>query len=110
MPPGSNVSVPADSGLRRPIGVFRGVVVQQQHLEPGAGAGRGPLQHLPVAGGVAERGIGPTADHQVNAFGLAGVVVVQQQLRLLGQVRLAVAGKANFVPPAVPITCSGGMP
>ena len=52
----------------------------------------------------------PTPDHQVDALGLAGIVVVQQKLRLLGQDRLAVLVVAVFVPPAVPTTCSGGMP
>ena len=32
------------------------VVVQDQHAQPLAGAGGGPLQHLQVAGRVAERG------------------------------------------------------
>jgi hypothetical protein len=52
------------------------------------------FQYLPVAGRVAERGIRPAADHQVNALGLAGVVVVQEQLRFLGQERLAILGIA----------------
>src|SRR4029450_6654197 len=81
--------------LRRAVGVLsRSVVVQHKHLQPRAGAGAGPLQHLPVAGRVAERRIGPAADHEVNPFGLAGVVVVQDELRLLGQERLAVLGVA----------------
>src|SRR5262245_26071511 len=64
--------------LRRPVGVFAGgVVVQHQHLEPRAGAGAAPFQHLAVAGRVAERRDRPTADHQVNAFRLAGLVVVE---------------------------------
>jgi len=44
------------------------------------------------------------ADHQVDALGLAGVVVVQQQLGLLGQEGFAVLVVAVFVPAAVPTT------
>src|SRR6266511_652989 len=81
--------------LRRAVGVLsRSVVVQHEHLQPRAGAG--PLQHLPVAGRVAERRVGPATDHEVNPFRLAGVVVVQDELRLLGQERLAVLAVAVF--------------
>ena len=42
-----------------PVGVLAlGIVVQDQHHEPRAVAGRGPFQHLAVAGRVAERGVG----------------------------------------------------
>src|SRR4051794_14340319 len=45
-------------------------------------------------------GVGPAAGHQVDALRLAGVVVVQQQLRLFGENRptvlvIAVAGAAG---------------
>lgn len=84
----------ADFGVgqaeRRAIGVFAlCVVVQHQHREPRAVAGLGIFQHLPVAGRVAERGIGPAPDHQMDALRLAGVVVVQQQLGFLGKKRQA---------------------
>jgi hypothetical protein len=48
------------------------------------------FQHLAVTVRVAERRVPAPANHQMNAFRLAGLVVVQQQLRLLGQERLAV--------------------
>ena len=54
------------------------VVVQYEHREALAVASLGVLQHLPVTGGVAERGIGPAPDHQVDTLGLAGIVVIQQ--------------------------------
>src|SRR5262249_4977299 len=60
------------------IGVFaRGVVVQHQHLQARPGSSAGPLQHLPVAGRIAEGREGRPADHQVTPLGLAGVVVVK---------------------------------
>ena len=34
--------------------------------------------------------IGLLPDHEVNAFGLAGIIVVEQELRILGQDRLAI--------------------
>ena len=74
----------------RAVGVFALlVVVQDQHAQPLAGAGRGPLQHLPVAGRVAERRLRPLAGEQVDVLGLAGEVVVQLQLRLADQLGLA---------------------
>src|SRR4030095_2398436 len=76
--------------LGRAVGVLaRGVVVQDEHRQPGAVAGLGVLQHLLVTGRVAKRGPGPAPDHQVDALGFAGLVVVQNQPRLLGQERLA---------------------
>src|SRR5262249_7801140 len=76
---------------RRAVGVLTlGIVVQHQHGEPFAVPGLGVLQHLPVAGRVAERRVGPAADDQVDALWLAGVVIVQEQLRLLGEKRPAV--------------------
>ena len=44
------------------------------------------------------RGVGTAADHQMNALGLAGVVVVQQELRFLCEKRLAVLGVAVLGP------------
>src|SRR5262245_39174945 len=85
--------------LRRAVGVLPlVVVVQHQHLQPRARAGTGPLQHLAVAGRVAERRDRPAADHQVNAFRLAGLVVIEQELRLLHQDWLAVLAIAVFRP------------
>jgi hypothetical protein len=43
------------------------------------------FQHLPIAVRVAERGVRPTPDYEVDALGFAGLVVVQQQLGFLGQ-------------------------
>ena len=91
-----------------PIGVFAvGVVVKHEHFQPQAIACAGVFQHLAVAGRVAERGDRPAADHEVNALRLAGIVVVDKELRLLGQDRLAVAVIAVLAAPAVPTTCSG---
>ena len=52
------------------------IVVEDQHRESRAVAGFGVFQHLAVTGRVAECGIGPASDHQVDALRLAGVVVV----------------------------------
>ena len=81
----------------RTVGIFpRGIVVKDQHLQPCAGARTRIFQHLPVAGRVAEGRVGSPADHEVNSFGLAGVVVVEQQLWFLRQERLAVLVVAEF--------------
>ncbi|MNF07181.1 hypothetical protein D3C80_2073080 [compost metagenome] len=50
-------------------------MVYQAH-EARAFAGGGPLQHLQVAIGVAEGQDGATADDGVDAFRLAGAIVV----------------------------------
>ncbi len=42
----------------------------------------GVFKHLAVAGRIAKRCLGTAADHQVDALGLAGVVVVEQKLGL----------------------------
>src|SRR6184192_2630269 len=76
--------------LRRAIGIFAlCVVVQDEHRESRAVAGLGVFQHLLVAGGVAKCRVRAAADHQVDAFGFATVVVVEQQLGVLGQERFA---------------------
>ena len=54
-------------------------------------AGRGPLQHLLVAVGVAEREDGPAADEAVDAHRLAGTVVDELDLGFLEQHGLAAA-------------------
>src|SRR5262245_19026090 len=85
--------------LRRAVGVLAFVVVvQHQHFLPRARAGTGPLQHLAVAGRVAERRDRPAADHQVNAFWLAGLAVVEQESRPLPQEPLSVLAVAVFRP------------
>jgi hypothetical protein len=43
------------------------------------------FEHLSVAGGVVKRGDWPAPNHEVNALGLAGVVVVKEELGVLGQ-------------------------
>jgi hypothetical protein len=48
------------------------------------------FQHLAVAGRVAKCGEGPAPDHEVNALRFARVIVVKEELRFLGQDRLAV--------------------
>ena len=83
--------------VRRAVGVFAlRVIVQHEHHQPGAVAGTGVLQHLLVARRVAERRVRPAADHQMNALGLARIVVVQQQLGFLGEKRPAVLVVAVF--------------
>jgi len=42
-----------------------------------------------VAGRIAERGERPAPNHPMDAFGLPGVVVVQQQLRFFRRERFA---------------------
>ena len=49
-------------------------------------------QHLPVADRIAEGEARPAADHQMNAFGLARVVVVEQELWLRHQHRPPIGG------------------
>jgi hypothetical protein len=83
--------------LRRSIGIFaRRIVVQDQQRQPGTIARLGVFQHLPVAGRIAERNDRAAADHHVNALGLTRIVVVQQQLWLLGENRLAALVIAVF--------------
>src|SRR5271168_282589 len=95
----------ADLGVGQPqrgtVGVLAlCIVVQDDHRESRAVAGLRVFQHLPVAGRVAERGIRPASDHQVDALWFARVVVVEQQFWLLGKHRpailvIAVAGSAG---------------
>ena len=54
------------------------VVVQHQHGKARAVAGLRVLQHLFVAGQITEGGVGPKPDHEVDAFGFAGIVIVKQ--------------------------------
>ena len=60
-----------------------------EHQEPGAFAdflivaGLRPFEHLLIAGRVAKSGHGTTADEQVDAFRLAGMVVDQKTLRAI---------------------------
>ena len=53
-------------------------------------AGSGPLQHLHVAVGVAERGNGPAVDVHLNANKLAGLVVHEAHFRQPHEYRLSV--------------------
>ncbi len=64
------------------------IVVQHEHRDPRAVARFGVFEHLLVAGRIAERGERPAPNHQMDAFELPGVVVVQQQLRFFRQERL----------------------
>src|SRR3984893_14998131 len=76
--------------LGRSVGIFAyGIVVQHQQRQPGAVAGLGVFQHLPVAGRVAERDDRVATDHHMNAFRLARIIVVQKELGLLGEERFA---------------------
>src|SRR5258707_6510223 len=81
----------------RAIGVLsRSVVMKHQHLQPRSSASGGPLKHLLVTNRVSERGVGPSANHQVDALRLPSVVVVEQQPWLLRQERLAIFVVAEF--------------
>src|SRR5260221_7197229 len=72
------------------------VVMQHQHFQPRSSASSGPLQHLLVTDRVSERGIGSSANHQMDALRLPSVVVVEQQPWLLDQERLAIFVVAEF--------------
>ena len=80
----------ADFGVResfgRAVGILAlGVVVQYEHRKRRAVAGFRCIRAFGGPGGVAERGERPAADHQVDALGLSGVVVVEQKLGFLDQ-------------------------
>jgi len=62
--------------------------VQHEHRDPRAVARFGVFEHLLVAGRIAERGERPAPSHQMDAFGLPGVVV-QQHLGFFRQERFA---------------------
>src|SRR5439155_10933213 len=74
------------------------IVVQHEHRQTRTVARLGVFEHLLVAGRVAERREGPTADHQVDSLRLAGIVVVKQQLRFFGQERSAALVITVFCP------------
>src|SRR5262249_14382073 len=77
--------------LRRAVGIFAiCVIVHDQHHQPRAIAGARVLEHLPVAVRIAKGRARSTANHQMNALGLARLVIVQEQFRLLREERLAV--------------------
>ena len=65
--------------------------MEHQQLEPRAAAALRVFQHLLVAIGIAERGDGPAADVLVDADRLAGLVVIEVQLRQTHEHGLAVA-------------------
>ena len=67
-----------------------GIGMADQHAQPRSTAGRGPLQHLQVAIGVAESGQGSAADVQLDVDRLALLVVDAADFRQLDQHRLAV--------------------
>ena len=76
---GEGADLAGGKPLCRPVGVFAfRIVMHHQHHQPRTIAGPGVFKHLPVAIRIAERRVWPPADHQVNAFGLAGLVVVQE--------------------------------
>jgi hypothetical protein len=68
------------------------------------------FEHLPVTGRIAERRVRSAADHQVDAFRLAGVVVVEQKLGFFSEDRPTILVVAILCSPALPTTCSSGMP
>src|SRR5262249_23498108 len=68
--------------------------MQYEHCQTHTVARACVLQHLSVTGRVAERSIWAAPDDEVDGFGFAGVVVVEEQLRLLGKHRFPVIGVA----------------
>src|SRR6516225_12024812 len=63
--------------LRRAISVFAlRIVMQDEHHQPSAFASTGVLQHLLVTSRVAKGRVWTPPNHQVNALGLSGIVVV----------------------------------
>ena len=73
------------------VSVFaRRIIVEDDHFETRAATGCCVFEHLAVAGGVTERGVRALADHKVNSLGLAGVIVVEEKLRVFNEERLAV--------------------
>src|SRR5262249_61556752 len=57
---------------------------------PRPAARLGVFEHPSVARRIADRRDRAAADHEVDALGLAGVVVIQHEPRFLGQERLAI--------------------
>jgi hypothetical protein len=55
---------------------------QNKHHQPRPGTRLRPFQHLSVASGVAEGGVWPLANEEVNPYGLAGTIVVEEHLWL----------------------------
>ena len=74
----------ADFGLRSISVLALIVVVMHEHHQPRAVARLRVLEHLFVVDRVTERGDRAAADHHVNAFRLAGAIVVQQKLGHFG--------------------------
>ena len=74
------------------------IVVQDEHRDPRAVARLGIFEHLLVAGRVAEGDVGAAADHKMDAFGLAGIVVIEHELRFFGEEGLTVLGIVIFGP------------
>src|SRR5262245_17033589 len=74
--------------LRGTVGVFAlRIIMEHQHHQSSAASCTGVLKHLLVAGRVSKCSIRTSADHQVNAFGLASKVVEQNKLRLFKERR-----------------------
>ena len=69
----------------------------------------GPLQHLAVAVGVAERRERPLADEQVDPDGLAGPVVEKNTFG--SRISTGLPSFSSYLVTMLePTTCSGGMP
>jgi hypothetical protein len=67
-----------------------GGVVQNEHRQSRAVPGFGVFEHLPIAGRIAKRRDGPSTNFQVDALGLARIVVVKQELWFFAEDRLAI--------------------
>jgi hypothetical protein len=87
-----------------------GVGVVHDHGEARPVARGGPLEHLQVAVGVAERENRASADVALDADGLAGLVVDEVDLRAVCGPPGHPAVISNWVLMLEPTTCSGGMP
>ena len=75
----------ADLGVGQSVALDRTrILAARRRAAPASSAaavaGSSIFQHLPVPGRIAERRARPASDFQMNALGLAGIVVVQQQL------------------------------
>src|ERR1041385_4018838 len=92
---------PADFRVRQTAGrtvsvLAFGVVMQHEHHQSRTFTCAGVFEHLSVTVRIAKRGARTASNHQVNALGLPSLIVVQEQLRLFGQERLAVFMVAEF--------------
>ncbi len=93
------------------VGPFAlGVGVVHKAHEARALAGRGPLEHLLIAVGVAESEDRPAADESLMPTGLPGPSSMKSIFGSLMSTGLPSLSISNLTTPDEPTTCSGGMP